>query len=240
MKLLFIRHGDPDYERDSLTEDGIKEAELLRERMNKMPLDGAFVSPLGRAALTAEIALKDKAIVPTECGWLREFDATIVKPDSGAKGVIWDLLPSYYAPNSQLRGESWDKCDLFKNSDASEKYANVAQKFDRLLCSLGYRRSDKIYKAEKPNDKTYAFFCHFGIESVILSHVFDISPYVLLQSFCALPTSVTEIVTEERENGIAAFRCLFFGDVSHLYAAGREPSFAARFCERFTDETRHN
>ena len=25
-----------------------------------------------------------------------------------------------------------------------------------------------------------------------------------------------------------------FGDVSHLYAGGREPSFAARFCEVYT------
>ena len=29
MKLLFIRHGDPDYEKDSLTEKGWHEAELL-------------------------------------------------------------------------------------------------------------------------------------------------------------------------------------------------------------------
>ena len=33
MKLLLIRHGDPDYERDSLTEKGHKEAALLAERI---------------------------------------------------------------------------------------------------------------------------------------------------------------------------------------------------------------
>ena len=33
MKLIFIRHGDPDYKNDSLTEKGMIEAELLSERV---------------------------------------------------------------------------------------------------------------------------------------------------------------------------------------------------------------
>ena len=48
------------------------------------------------------------------------------------------------------------------------------------------------------------------------------------------------IVTEERRKGTAQFRCLGFGDVSHLYAGGEEPSFAARFCECYDDDTRHD
>lgn len=35
-------------------------------------------------------------------------------------------------------------------------------------------------------------------------------------------------------------RATGFGDVLHLYAEGEEPSFAARFCECFTDEERHD
>ena len=38
-------------------------------------------------------------------------------------------------------------------------------------------------------------------------------------------------VPAERRPGIAVFRAAAIGDVSHLYAAGQEPSFAARFCE---------
>ena len=36
MKLLLIRHGEPDYTIDSLTEKGWKEAELLAERISKL------------------------------------------------------------------------------------------------------------------------------------------------------------------------------------------------------------
>ena len=37
MKLLIIRHGDPDYSIDSLTPTGWVEAELLSHRLPEMP-----------------------------------------------------------------------------------------------------------------------------------------------------------------------------------------------------------
>ena len=39
MKLLIIRHGDPDYEIDSLTEKGWREAEYLAEMLSKQKID---------------------------------------------------------------------------------------------------------------------------------------------------------------------------------------------------------
>ena len=53
MRILIIRHGDPDYSIDSLTEKGWREAELLSERLVKEGITDIFVSPLGRARDTA-------------------------------------------------------------------------------------------------------------------------------------------------------------------------------------------
>ena len=39
MKLLIVRHGDPDYAKDSLTEKGWREARYLSERLIKMGID---------------------------------------------------------------------------------------------------------------------------------------------------------------------------------------------------------
>ncbi len=33
MRIIFIRHGDPDYQNDSLTKKGIREAKLLSQRV---------------------------------------------------------------------------------------------------------------------------------------------------------------------------------------------------------------
>ena len=35
MRLIFIRHGDPDYEKDSVTEKGEREIELLADKMQR-------------------------------------------------------------------------------------------------------------------------------------------------------------------------------------------------------------
>ena len=58
MKLLIIRHGDPNYEIDSLTEKGWMEAELLSRKLEKMKIDYCYVSPLGRAKDTAKATLQ--------------------------------------------------------------------------------------------------------------------------------------------------------------------------------------
>ena len=48
MRLLFIRHGDPDYSIDSLTPYGMKEAEALAEMLKNEKIDYMYCSPLGR------------------------------------------------------------------------------------------------------------------------------------------------------------------------------------------------
>ena len=73
----------------------------------------------------------------------------------------------------------------------------------------------------------------FGVECVMLGHLIGVSPMVLWHGLCAAPTAVTVLSTEERRAGIASFRINAFGDTGHLYAAGKEPSFSARFCETF-------
>ena len=58
MKLLIVRHGDPDYDIDSLTEKGWKEAEYLSQKLCKLDVKAFYVSPLGRAKDTAAPTLK--------------------------------------------------------------------------------------------------------------------------------------------------------------------------------------
>ena len=59
MRLLFIRHGDPDYASDCLNEIGRNEAKALcaLRSSTKMHLGTCYASPLGRAQETAAITL---------------------------------------------------------------------------------------------------------------------------------------------------------------------------------------
>lgn len=243
MKLLIIRHGDPDYSIDSLTPKGWKEAEYLSERLAKLEFKDIYVSPLGRAKDTASCTLKKLNRTAKECEWLREFSPRIWRPDvEDRKTIVWDWLPSdWTAQEPFLRYDRWWQHDALQEADVKQEYDWVISGFDQLLAAHGYQREGACYRAERANHDTLAFFCHFGVECVLLSHLLHVSPMVLWQGLCAAPASVTTVVTEERRQGIAAFRVSSFGDVSHLYANGEAPAFAGRFCECFADtDERHD
>ena len=236
MKLVIIRHGDPFYEIDSLTETGWEEAKLLAERIPKLDVKAFYVSPLGRAQDTALHTLRKMGAKAEVLPWLQEFSPRIIHPWATRQSCIWDWQPEdwtqepiFYDP------DNWYKVPIFEEAGVEKEYKWVIQSFDELLAKHGYVRDGKIYKAENPNDDTIVLFCHFGLECLLLSHLLNISPMVLWHGTCAAPSSVTTIYTEERREGIASFRMTAFGDVSHLYVAGREPSFAGRFCELFTN-----
>lgn len=238
MKLLIVRHGDPDYSIDSLTEKGWKEAEFLAEKLCKLEIKDFYVSPFGRAKDTASCTLKRLNRTAEEKQWLREFQPQINRPDvTDRKIIAWDWLPQdWMAEEKYFHYDSWYDTEIMKDSDVKKEYDWMISSFDALLAEHGYRREGHFYRVEQENNDTLVFFCHFGAECVLLSHLLNISPMVLWHGCCAAPSSVTTVVTEERRKGIASFRMSSFGDVSHLYANEEPPAFAARFCEAYGNE----
>ncbi len=259
MRLLFFRHGDPDYKIDNLTDKGKVEAELLARHISSFNLDEIYVSPLGRAKATAQYSLDalGRGSNYVTCDWLKEFPALFdpneadeatklayanelrFDENSGKyeKRIVWDVLPSYYGSHPELMDvNTWRNSELVKASNTLEVYDYVVSSFDKLLSDHGYDRDGNIYKTEMGNDKVLGFFCHFGITSVLLSHLWNVSPFIPMQFFAMAPTSVTEIVTEERQKGIVTFRALRIGDTTHLTLGKEPPAFSARFCEMFENE----
>ena len=242
MKLLFIRHGDPDYSIDSLTPTGWEEAELAALRLEKMDIKAFYCSPLGRARDTAKPTLEKLGRQAQILPWLREFPVLIHRPDQDKPKVAWDWLPQDWTADKRFYDrDHWTENERFQEAGVGREAAAVGAELDALLARHGYVREGEYYRAEAPNEDTLVFFCHFGVLCVLLSHLLGISPMPLWHGMCAAPSSFTLLTTEERRKGIASFRMNTFGDTSHLYAGGREPSFAARFCETYDNfEQRHD
>ena len=236
MKLMIIRHGDPDYSIDSLTEKGWREAELLSRRLVGMDVKAFYLSPLGRAKDTASITLKKMNREAVVLPWLREFYAPVVDERTGEQRIPWDWLPSEWTKIEEYyEKDSWYQTPVMQAGNVGEEASRVHIGLDEMLNQHGYEREGQFYRAVHPSKDTIILFCHFGVECVMLGHLLGVSPMVLWQGTCAAPTSVTTLVTEERRKGIASFRMSSFGDISHLYAAGEEPAFAGRFCEIYED-----
>lgn len=242
MKLLIIRHADPDYSIDSLTPTGWKEAKLLANRLAELDTAAFYVSPLGRAKDTASLTLEKLNRTATQCDWLQEFAPVVFHPGKEEGGCAWDWLPAVWTEEPRyFDSAGWYHTAPMEAARAKEAYNWVTGSLDRLLASHGYVRRERYYQAVHSNEDTLVFFCHFGVECVLLSHLLNLPPMPLWHGTCAVPSSVTTLVTEERRRGAAYFRMTSFGDTSHLYAAGEDPSFAARFCETYDrSDQRHD
>lgn len=246
MRLIFIRHAEPDYEKDSLTKKGWHEAALLAERTAGWKVDEFYCSPLGRARDTASLTLQACGREAVTCDWLREFHAPVLDPETGKRRIPWDLLPGYWTKIPEMHScETFADTQLMRSGNVKEEYERVCAGLDGILAAHGYVRDGKLYRTGgyggRPaaeacefggeNEETLVFFCHMGVTLVLLSHLLNISPVNLLHGICLLPSSVTIVSAEERREGEAYFRCQTMGDTAHLYTAGEQPSHMAYFAE---------
>ena len=238
MKIVIIRHADPNYTNGTLTKAGIAEVKALSAYYSDKDFDYIYCSPLNRALLTAKAVIKKKKINIEP--YLKEFIHSITY--KGQKHVTWDFLPT------ELEDDLKDLNDInryldnkyFQQSAIKKKYQYVANNFDKTLAKYGYVREKNHYKVIKSNNKTIVFFCHSGVMAVMLSHLLHI-PYTSITQHFWCPTSgVTILASEERRKGIAQFRCLQYGSIVHLGIKNIKPTFSGRFCEQYKDNTRHD
>lgn len=212
MKILIIRHGTPVDRQDTLTEKGWREVELLSQRLSKMDIKNFYVSPLRRAKQTASLTLEKMNRTAEECEWLREV---------GDKYFQWEL---------------WETQEIMKDKEVQEEFQWIWDNLDQLLAKHGYVRDGDVYRVEKANRDTIVFFCHAGLQNVLLSHLLNVPIVYLKRHLMVLPSSVTTLYTEEEVKGTAVFRARTISDLSHLEAGGEEPYIRPGFRETYDVE----
>ncbi len=254
MKLIFVRHGEPDYKNDALTPKGKIEAELAAKRIKDWNVTQFYVSPLGRAKETAFYTLNATGRSAIELPWLKEFYYPVVNEVTGHRGVPWDFVASDWTADECMFGLEDSFLDfpyLAKNADIRQGYHDVITGFDTILEEYGFRRENRYYRdlnlkedrkiestvcaENKPlnagvdNEPVLVFFCHLGVTCLILSHLVSIPFETLAHGFFMPPTSMTIVTTEERWSNEAWFRIQAIGDCTHLHAGDHPISPAGLF-----------
>ncbi len=242
MRLIFVRHAEPDYKNNTLTEKGFREADILAERTAKWHgIREAYVSPLARAQLTAKPSLARLPVPAATYDWLQEFLYPVTDPATGLKSILWDFSaayftkePAFYTPTGWL-----DTPLVRSNPDIVPAYQAVCAGLDGILAKHGYEREGLFYRAapstEGDEEEAILFFCHFGITCFMMAHLTGISPVLLLHHTVIPPTGVTVLNAEKDAGGAAHFRAQGIGDVSHLRMAGEPISKAAAFTPLFQE-----
>lgn len=227
MLLYIIRHGEPDYEHDCLTETGKKQAEALAARLAVNGLDRIYSSPLGRARMTAEPTAKRLGLPIQIEDWASEAVAAEDFGVCNARGIWqWIFAQNGANFNNERNGElysDWRKADCLFDLDAEHCYDKVSAASDEFIESLGYKREGHLYKIVKPNDERVALFCHEGFTMTWMPWLLQMPPYLWWSHFAYTHTGITVVRFENFDEGITVPRVLVWSEMSHIFADGKLP-----------------
>ena len=103
MLLYIIRHGDPIYSTDTLTERGKVQAEAVAKRMQASGINRVYSSPMGRARMTAEPTCR---LLGLDCNienWAHEIEDERLTPfPDGKLKSITVIQNTYYRENGNI------------------------------------------------------------------------------------------------------------------------------------------
>lgn len=226
MLLYFIRHGDPIYNPDSLTEKGKIQAEALSNRLVKSKIDRIYCSSSTRAIQTAEPTAKKLGREIEILDWCNEKYAAAefgIVENEKWKWIFQseECLKKFSDNDMSKFGFEWYESQTLSNEER-RRYKDGIKRIQKhtyeLLKELGYEHNDTehCYTAVNPNDMRVALFAHDGFSRAFMSAVLDI-PYPYLLRFEHNHTGMTVIEFFSYADGTAFARVLQYSNDSHLY-----------------------
>ena len=223
MLLYIVRHGEPIYETDSLTDRGKLQAEAVGKRMFDAKIDKIFSSPMGRAKETAEPACRLLGLEKNIEEWTHEIGDELLTPfPDGKMKSITLVQNTYYLENGNidLPYDRTYECSGINQSNMEPAVKYIEKNGKEFLERLGYREENGVYRILRNNEEKVALFCHAAFSRAWLSVLLHIPLHIMCSSFQYTHTGVTVVEFQNNENGITAPRCLCYSEVSHLYASG--------------------
>lgn len=243
MRLLIIRHGDPDYEQDGLTPLGQQQAAALGEKLRQTPIRMVFASPLGRARMTAQYTANNHDLSIQILPWIREMNdicidaeellcrpklrtPELAKEEWIKKPAAWNIPPKCLMT---VPDDDWTKNEMFLSTKAAERVQEMLEGTCEFLGQFGIQPlSQGGYRIQRSLKKfgDVAVFCHQGAGLAWMAMLLGIPLLTVWRSCYIAPTSVTTLLLEENDQEYATFRMISMGDTSHLYQANVENGFS--------------
>ncbi len=226
MLLYYIRHGDPIYFPDSLTELGEKQAESLAGKLSGFNFSKIYTSTSNRAILTAKPLCEALKTDYIELAWCderyaaEEFMGYDSKKEKHFLFTCDNYRELFVSREVESLGYEWYNHPAFAEMNCKSGMKRISNETYKFIESLGYKHNtdDRNYTPIMPNDDRVALFAHAGFGSVFLSCLLDI-PYPMFSArFTMSHSSVT--VIEFPNDRVSVPRVLTFSNDSHLYKDG--------------------
>ncbi len=217
MRIIFVRHGHPDYRTDSLTELGHKQAEAVALRLRSEKIDYFFSSSCGRAKQTAEHIATPRGMEVELLDFMREISwGSIDGNEIYMNGHPWRTVEKMVRENQSLLSMTWRTEEPFQNNKVKLHADKVAQNLDAWLATLGFVREGDYYRVEKPKYDTILLASHGGSSSAALAHLFNLPFPYLCYTICPNFTAITIVTLRGEEGSLISPRFELVNDAAHI------------------------
>ena len=231
MRLIFVRHGEPDYKNDCLTENGVLQAKATAQRLRQEKISAIYSSPMGRALETASFTAEQQGLTITQLPFMHEIDWG-TSPEAAAEGREvpfdghpWTLACKLLTENPEYLEKDrdlWPQYPYFRDNRLLAEYRKVAAGVDAFLAGYGLKRQGSSYICTRYGkegdlfDETIAMFAHGGSGAVLFAHLLNLPlPFVLSSlPYGVCSVSVFALWPEQSEAVIP--RLELFNDMGHL------------------------
>lgn len=221
MRLIMVRHGEPDYANDCLTATGLVQAEAAARRLMGEGIGEIYVSPMGRARQTAAAAEKALHLQATVLDYMHEITWS-GEEDIPFRGHPWFMADQMAAEGMDILDRAWKDHPYFRHNSAVDCYDRIAMGIDRLLALKGYHHDRLRYLCTADRDETIALFSHGGSGSCALAHMLGLPfPYVATLMRYDF-TSVTVLQFPLKPGEYVFPRLELNNDAGHIRTVGRE------------------
>ncbi|WP_029231392.1 histidine phosphatase family protein [Butyrivibrio sp. VCB2006] len=224
MRLIFVRHGEPNYADDCLTDNGIVQAKATAKRLEKENIKEIYSSPMGRAMKTASFTAENHGLkIKTrdfmhEIDWGNQKEVSEGDPDKlPFDGHPWTLGYKLLTENQEfIGGNNWEQHPYFKNNRCMNSFDKISEGIDEILSSYGLKRHNGYYLCEEENHDTIALFAHGGSGAVMFSHVLNIPFPVTLTMLPYGVCSVSVLAFDGCLGDMVIPRFEIFNDMRHM------------------------
>ena len=229
MRIIFVRHGHPNYVNDCLTELGHKHAAAVAERLKNEGISEIYSSTCGRAYETAEYTAKQCGLPIVKCEFMREISWGSVDNEPIAfDGHPWSTVDDMVAKGESMLNPNWAKEEPFVRNKMVGYVENIAIASDEWLKNLGYTREGLYYRVadkESVNEdgsrintaKTIAVFGHGGAGSAIYSHLFNIPYPFVCTTMNQDYTGITIVELPDTPGALVKPRFEIMNDARHIH-----------------------
>ena len=215
MRIVFVRHGEPDYAHDCLTETGREQAAAVAERLEREGISEIWSSPMGRARETAAPTARRLGLPVGVLDFMHEISwGGEGIPEEGHPWTLGEWL--FDRENFDFSRRDWREHPWFRGNAALDYCAAIARGFDVFLLIQGYQHDGVRFLCGTDTEKTIALFSHGGSGACVLSHLLALPfPYVCT----VMPyefTSVTILNFPTRPGEYVHPRIELFNDAAHI------------------------